>query len=62
MQFTRLDPIIIGLRLCENVIASVAGAISNFADVLVMHSAFVAERQRFQRDAGVEIERLTNES
>lgn len=61
MALTWCDPLIIGFRLCEGLVRSVASAFGACADALTMHANLLAERDTFRREAGYEIERLTEE-
>ena len=58
---TWCDPLIIGFALAEDVALSVAALFGNCRMALGMHASLICERKQFEREAGLEIERITQD-
>ena len=56
---TWCDPFIIGFALAEDITQSIAALFGNCKDALGMHASLICERKQFAREAGLEIERIT---
>jgi hypothetical protein len=58
---TWCDPFIIGFALAEDIAQSFANLFGNCKTALGMHANLICERKQFEREAGLDIERITQD-
>jgi hypothetical protein len=57
---TWCDPFIIGFALAEDITQCVANLFGNCKTALGTHASLICERKQFEREAGLDIERITH--
>jgi hypothetical protein len=59
IQLTWCDPLIIGFALAQDIAQSVANLFGNCKTALGTHANLICQRKQFQREAGLDIEPIT---
>lgn len=61
-RFQKIDVLILGLNLVQNVAAVVADTFEMATHLVAAHANYNVERERFREDAAREIETITGEN